>query len=87
MTRVRVLIGFAGGVGHFLPTAVFARALARRGHEVRYACQEGMVATVEAAGWRAEPTGGASLLDWAARRPLAPIDRAAEERVMAGFFA
>lgn len=87
MTRVRVLFSFAGGVGHFLPTVVFARALARRGHEVRYACQEGMVNTVEAAGWPAEPTGGASLLDRAARRPLAPVDRAAEERVMAGFFA
>lgn len=87
MTRVRVLFSFAGGVGHFLPTVAFARALARRGHEVRYACQEGMVALVEATGWPAEPTGGASLLDRAARRPLAPVDRAAEERVMACFFA
>lgn len=87
MARVRVLFSFAGGMGHFLPTVVFARSLARRGHEVRYACQEGMVAIVEAAGWPAESTVGASLLDRAARRPLAPVDRAAEERVMAGFFA
>ena len=40
-----------------------------------------------AAGWRAEPTGGASLLDESARRPLAPVDREAEERVMRNFFA
>ena len=87
MGEVRFLFSFTGGTGHFVPTEVFARALSRRGHEVLYCCQEGMVATVAAAGWRAEPAGGASLLHESARRPLAPVDREREERVMRDFFA
>jgi UDP:flavonoid glycosyltransferase YjiC (YdhE family) len=84
---MRILFTFTGGVGHFLPTTVFARALVRQGHEIRYGCQESMVAKVEAAGWWASPTGGTSLLATEARRPLAPIDRVAEEQTMGGFFA
>ncbi len=84
---MRFLFSFTGGAGHFLPTVVFARALARRGHDIRYACQDSMVTTVEAAGFCAEPTGGASLLNRAVRRPLAPVDRDAEERAMARVFA
>jgi UDP:flavonoid glycosyltransferase YjiC (YdhE family) len=84
---VRFLFSFAGGTGHFVPTAVFARALARRGHEILYCCQEGMVATVTAAGWSVQPTGGATLLAESTRRPLAPVDRQAEERVMRNSFA
>ncbi|HTT91057.1 MAG TPA: glycosyltransferase [Acidimicrobiales bacterium] len=87
MSAMRFLFSFTGGTGHFVPTAVFAKALARRGHEVLFGCQEGMVATVAAAGWLAEPTGGASLMHDSARRPLVPVDRDAEERVMRDFFA
>jgi UDP:flavonoid glycosyltransferase YjiC (YdhE family) len=43
---MRFLFSFTGGTGHFVPTTVFARALVRRGHEVLYSCQEGMVASV-----------------------------------------
>lgn len=87
MRRMRFLFSFAGGSGHFYPTQVFARVLTRRRHDVRYTCQEGMVATVEGAGWRVEPSGGASLLDPDARRPLVPADRQAEERAVRNFFA
>jgi UDP:flavonoid glycosyltransferase YjiC (YdhE family) len=86
-TQVRFLFSFAGGSGHFLPTQVFARALAQRGHEIRYTCQEAMVATVARAGWTVEPSGGRSLLDPEARRPLVPADQQAEERAVRDFFA
>ncbi len=84
---MRFLFSFTGGSGHFLPTEVFARALAHRGHHIRYTCQEAMVGTVSAAGWEVEPSGGASLLEPAARRALAPVDREGEERAMRDFFA
>lgn len=84
---MRFLFSFAGGSGHFLPTEAFARALTGRGHEILYSCQEAMLGTVAAAGWQVEPSGGASLLDEAARRPLVPVDRTHEERVMREFFA
>jgi UDP:flavonoid glycosyltransferase YjiC (YdhE family) len=87
MCDVRFMFSFAGGTGHFIPTAVFAGALARRGHEILYCCQEGMVATVTAAGWRVEATGGATLLDETTRRPLMPVDGEAEEHVMRSAFA
>jgi MGT family glycosyltransferase len=84
---MRFLFSFTGGSGHFLPTAPFARALARRGHEVLYTCQESMVPTVAAAGWRVEPSGGASLSDPTFRGPLVLLGREAEERVVRDFFA
>jgi UDP:flavonoid glycosyltransferase YjiC (YdhE family) len=87
MGRMRFVFSFAGGSGHFFPTQVFARVLARRGHEVRYTCQEDMVAAVAGAGWHVEPSGGASLLSPDARRPLVPADRQAEERAVRKFFA
>ena len=48
---MRVLATFAGGTGHFLPTLPYARQLRARGHQVRYACQQAMVAVVEDAGF------------------------------------
>jgi UDP:flavonoid glycosyltransferase YjiC (YdhE family) len=83
---MRVLVTFAGGTGHFLPTLPYARELYARGHQVRYACQEAMVGVVEASGFRAVVTGGATLLSPDERRPLVPIDRAHEQRVVADFF-
>src|SRR4051812_10951612 len=83
---MRVLATFAGGTGHFLPTLPYARQLQARGHQVRYACQPAMVPVVEAAGFPAVDTGGATLLPPDERRPLAPVDRAHEQRVVADFF-
>src|SRR4051794_34153288 len=83
---MRVLATFAGGVGHFLPTLPYARQLRARGHQVRYACQPAMLPVVEAVGFAAVDTGGASLLPPDERRALAPVDRAHEQRVVADFF-
>jgi len=83
---MRLLVTFAGGTGHFLPTLPYARELSGRGHEVRYACQQAMLPVVEAAGFPALDTGGATLLPVDERRPLTPVDRAHEQRVVADFF-
>src|SRR3954447_7295120 len=83
---MRVLATFAGGTGHFLPTLPYARQLRARGHQGRYARHQAMLAVVEAAGFPAVDTGGATLLPPDERRPLAPVDRAHEQRVVAEFF-
>ena len=59
---MRILFTFAGGTGHFLPLVPVARAAERAGHVVAFAGQDGMVATIEAAGFTAFASGGASLL-------------------------
>lgn len=82
---MRFLFTFTGGSGHFLPTLSIARALRQRGHDIAYACQEGMVERVAAEGLTAFPTGGRTLLDPSERRPLVQLDRAAEERVLHNF--
>jgi UDP:flavonoid glycosyltransferase YjiC (YdhE family) len=84
---MRFLFSFTGGNGHFLPTLPMARAAARRGHAIAYACQEAMLETVEAAGFTAFATGGPTLLDPSTRRPLVAVDRMAEERVIRTAFA
>lgn len=84
---MRVLFTFTGGSGHFLPTVPFARALQKLGHDVTYACQEGMVAMVHSEGWRAVASGGNTLLDPQARRPLAAVDRLTEESSIRRSFA
>lgn len=84
---MRFLFTFTGGNGHFEPTLPLARALAGRGHEVRYSCQELMVPTVQAAGFVTTASGGRTLLDPADRRNLLALDRDAEERVIRTSFA
>ncbi|WP_222266408.1 glycosyltransferase [Modestobacter marinus] len=83
---MRVLVTFAGGTGHFLPTLPYARELRARGHQVRYACQSAMVAPVEAEGFPAADTGGPTLLPPDERRPLGLVDRSREQRVVTDFF-
>lgn len=83
---IDVLVTFAGGTGHFLPTLPYARGLRARGHAIRYACQPAMIGAVQAAGFPAEDTGGATLLEATERRPLAPVDRAHEQQVVDDFF-
>jgi len=84
---VRFLFTFAGGTGHFLPTLPIAKAIAGRGHEVAFACQAGMVPSVEAAGFAALESGGMTLLGPKERRPLLPVDRIREQRVVRVTFA
>jgi UDP:flavonoid glycosyltransferase YjiC (YdhE family) len=83
---MRVLATFAGGTGHFLPTLPYARELRARGHDVRYACQPAMLGVVQDAGFPAVDSGGATLLPPDERRPLVPVDRSHEQRVVADFF-
>src|SRR4051794_6014925 len=83
---MRVLVTFTGGTGHFLPTLPYARQLRARGHDVRYACQHAMVGVVQDAGFHVVDTGGATLLPPVERRPLVPVDRAHEQRVVSDFF-
>jgi hypothetical protein len=81
--QVRILVSFAGGHGHWLPTVPLARALGDQGHDVRYACQDAMVSNVIAAGWRAYPDGAATMLGPDERLPLVAPDREANERAIA----
>lgn len=85
--QVRFLFTFTGGNGHFLPTLTLARALAARGHDIAYACQEAMISSVKAAGLSAFASGGPTLLDPSTRRPLVAVDRSAEEQVIRTGFA
>lgn len=84
---VRVLCTFAGGAGHLEPTLPVARALQARGHDVAYACQADLVPAVARAGFPAHDTGGATVLAPSARRPLLPVDRAAEQDVVRHAYA
>ena len=47
---MRVLVAFAGGLGHYGPLAPVARALVAAGHEVRVACQASAAPAVAADG-------------------------------------
>jgi len=85
--EVRALFTFTGGAGHFLPTLPIARALAARGHEVAFSAQEAMLAVVRATGFNAIGSGGRTVADPATRRPLLPVDRLHEQRVMREVFA
>ena len=84
---MRFLCTFAGGAGHLDPTLPVARALRERGHEVAYACQADLVPHVERAGFPAHDTGGATVLAASVRRPLVPVDRAAERDVVRRAYA
>jgi UDP:flavonoid glycosyltransferase YjiC (YdhE family) len=84
---LRILFTFAGGTGHFLPLVPIARAAERHGHVVAFAGQEGMIPTVEAAGFPAFATGGASLRPGGARIDLRPLDPDREARALRDSFA
>ncbi len=87
MQAVRFLCTFAGGTGHLEPTLPVARALRLRRHEVAYACQADLLPSVCRAGFPAYDTGGATVLAPSLRRPLVPVDRAAEEEVVRRAYA
>src|SRR4051794_1178355 len=84
---MRILFTFAGGTGHFLPLLPVARAAERAGHVVAFAGQEGMVTTVEAAGFTVFASGGASLLTTDERQPLLAVDPEREARAIRAAFA
>jgi len=84
---VRVLVSFDGGSGHFLPLVPLARAAARHGDRVLVTGQSAMLQSIVAAGFTAVDSGGRTLADPSMRRPLVPVDRAAEAAVITDFFA
>ncbi|WP_395729510.1 glycosyltransferase [Nakamurella sp.] len=84
---MRLLVSFVGGTGHFLPLAPPARAAAAAGDRVLVTGQSAMLPVVAAAGFTVVDSGGRTLADPAARRPLAPVDRAAEAAVINDVFA
>jgi UDP:flavonoid glycosyltransferase YjiC (YdhE family) len=84
---LRILFTFAGGTGHLLPLVPVARAAEAAGHVVAFAGQAGMVATVEAAGFTAFASGGASLRPAGARIDLRPLDPEREARALRESFA
>ena len=84
---MRILFTFAGGTGDFLPLVPVARAAERAGHTVAFAGQEGMLATVEGAGFTAFASGGSSLLTSEERLPLLAVDPEREARAIRTAFA
>ena len=84
---MRLLVTFAGGYGHLAPMLPVARAVAAAGHDVAVASRPSLMGTVEAAGFSAFATGDPALDPVPLRRPLRPIDPAAEDRVLVEGFA
>lgn len=84
---LRILFTFAGGTGHFLPLVPLARAAAQAGHVVAFAAQPRMLATVEAAGFRAFDTGGDTLRAATQRTPLLAVDLERERATLREAYA
>lgn len=84
---MRLLFTFAGGSGHYEPLVPFARAAAAAGHTVAFAAQPVMVPVVEAAGFAAFATAGATLMEVPRRLPLLPVDLEREDRDLRDGFA
>ncbi len=84
---MRFLFTFTGGSGHFEPLVPIARAAAAAGHAVAFAGQAVMVPAVEAAGFAAFATGGATFSSAPGRMPLLKVDMEREERDLREGFA
>ena len=84
---MRLLFTFAGGSGHYEPLVPVARAAAAAGHTVAFAAQPVMVPVVEAAGFAAFATAGATLMDAPRRLPLLRVDLEREDRDLSEGFA
>lgn len=84
---MRLLVSFVGGTGHFLPLAPLARAAAAAGDRVLVTGQPAMLPVAVRAGFTVVDSGGRTLADPTERRPLVPVDRAAEAAVISDVFA
>jgi UDP:flavonoid glycosyltransferase YjiC (YdhE family) len=84
---MRVLFTFAGGSGHYQPLVPLARAAVQRGHEVAFACQSGILASVQADSFTAFDTGGNTLLHASSRAALVELDADREDRAIRNTFA
>jgi UDP:flavonoid glycosyltransferase YjiC (YdhE family) len=74
---VRILFGFSGGIGHFLPLDPIARAAVAAGHQVAVAGRPQHAAEVESVGYAALPIGSDAdePPSRATLRPLNPVSR------------
>jgi UDP:flavonoid glycosyltransferase YjiC (YdhE family) len=84
---VRLLFTFAGGNGHFEPLVPIARAAEVAGHTVACAGQAAMIPAIEAAGFTAFATAGATLSSTSERLPLLKLDLEREDRDLREGFA
>ena len=84
---MRLLFTFAGGSGHFQPLVPIARAAQQAGHTVAVAGQPVMTPAIEAAGFTAIATPGATLSDAPERLPLLKLDLEREYRDLREGFA
>jgi UDP:flavonoid glycosyltransferase YjiC (YdhE family) len=81
---MRVLGSFVGGWGHAEPLLAIATWAQRLGHQVTFAGQAAVVGRLAALRFETEVVGPSTLAT--ATRPLAPVDRAAEQTVMREHF-
>jgi len=81
-SRMRILFTFAGGSGHFEPLAPIARAAKAAGHRVAFAGQPAMIPAVEAAGFTAFATGGATVSGTPKRKALLKLDAERDDRAL-----
>jgi len=86
-SAVRLLFTFAGGTGHFEPLVSIARAAEIAGHTVAFAGQPVMIPAIEAAGFTAFATAGATLSSTPERLPLLKLDLDREDRGLREGFA
>ena len=84
---MRFLFAFAGGNGHFEPLVPLARAATAAGHTVAFACQRALLPAVQAAGFTALATAGATFAETPQRRPLLKLDLEREDRDLRDGFA
>jgi UDP:flavonoid glycosyltransferase YjiC (YdhE family) len=77
---MRFLFTFAGGNGHFEPLIPIARAAEAAGHSVAVAGQPVMIPAIEAAGFTAFATAGATFSSAPERLPLLKLDLEREDR-------
>jgi UDP:flavonoid glycosyltransferase YjiC (YdhE family) len=84
---VRILFAFAGGSGHFEPLIPIARAAQANGHTAAFAGQQAMVAAIEAAGFMAFATRGATVGATPERLPLLKLDAEREDRALSEGYA
>jgi UDP:flavonoid glycosyltransferase YjiC (YdhE family) len=84
---VRLLFTFAGGSGHFEPLVPIARAAEVAGHTIAFAGQAAMIPAIEAAGFAAFTTAGATFSSRPERLPLLKLDLDREDRDLREGFA
>jgi UDP:flavonoid glycosyltransferase YjiC (YdhE family) len=84
---MRILFTFAGGSGHFDPLVPIARAAEVAGHTVAIAGQAVMTPAIEAAGFTAFATAGATLSGTSERLPLLKLDLDREDHDLREGFA